>query len=187
MVVCIIAICLNGVSSEALAGDMFGNAVSPWGGVQTRPYYLDGESFLKHGMASPYYDDSHLYVPVLSGEVGSKFSLRRYHPIIRKVRPHRGLDIRAPRGTPIHAPARGIVTFSGTMRGYGKVIIIDHQRGYQTLIAHNSVNYVKKGDYVTRESLIGRVGATGTATGPHMHIEITYNGEIIDPIVFVKY
>lgn len=186
MVVCTIAILLNGVSGEALAGNMFGEAATPWGGAQTRPYFMDAESFLRHGMGSQSLDDSQFYVPVLTGAIGSKFNLRRYHPVMKKVRPHRGLDIRAPHGTPIYAPARGVVVFSGTMRGYGKVIVIDHQRGYRTLIAHNSVNYVKKGDYVTRTTMIGRVGATGTATGPHMHVEVTYNDKLIDPIQFVK-
>jgi murein DD-endopeptidase MepM/ murein hydrolase activator NlpD len=97
---------------------------------------------------------------------------------------HLGVDIGAPQGTPIYAAADGQVTFAGWGASGGWYIIIDHKNGYQTLYAHNSANLVSAGQWVKRGQVIGRVGSTGSATGPHVHFEVRHNGNFVDPMRF---
>lgn len=117
--------------------------------------------------------------------ISSGFGIRK-HPLSGRVKQHRGIDIPFPMGTPILAPANGIVIFAGWQNGYGNVIKIDHTNGYETVIAHNSVNLVHKGDYVTITTTIAKVGASGAATGPHIHFEIRFNGNLLDPVSFLR-
>ncbi len=72
------------------------------------------------------------------------------------------------------------------MRGYGNVIILSHDEGYSTVYAHNSVNLVKKGQYVKKGSVIAKVGRTGNATGPHLHFEVRLSGKPINPLLYLK-
>lgn len=100
---------------------------------------------------------------------------------VRGQRHHDGLDLRSRHGDPIFAAQDGRVRFSGTMRGYGNTVILDHGGGVTTLYAHASALYVRAGDTVVRGQVIGAVGATGNATGPHLHFELAWAGVPLDP------
>lgn len=99
----------------------------------------------------------------------------------RNGRQHKGIDLRASRGTPIHATADGEVIFSGTKGAYGKLVVIDHGQGIHTAYAHNASNSVSKGQRVTQGEVIAKVGRTGKATGNHVHYEIRRNGKAVNP------
>lgn len=114
------------------------------------------------------------------GPVTSGYGMR-FHPILKRNRMHTGIDIGAGSGSPIRAAAAGIVTFRGTMSGYGNVILIDHGGGTSTLYAHCSSLIAREGQQVTQGQLIARVGSTGRATGPHLHFEVRRNGEPVNP------
>jgi hypothetical protein len=94
---------------------------------------------------------------------------------------HAGIDLRAPRGTPVKASSHGRVIFSGRKGGYGKIIIIAHAGGVETTYAHNSRNLVKVGQRVKKGKVIAKVGRTGNATGYHLHFEIRQRGKAINP------
>lgn len=96
-------------------------------------------------------------------------------------RGHRGVDIASPYGSDIYAAMDGVVTFSGTKGAYGRCIIIKHSDGLETLYSHNSRNLVKVGEIVSAGELIAKVGATGNATGNHLHFSVMINGEMVDP------
>src|SRR5690606_14875790 len=95
--------------------------------------------------------------------------------IIGKYKKHQGVDIVAEPGTPVRAPADGVVTYSGIKGGYGKVVVIDHGYGIKTLFAHNSKFFVSQGSSVRRGETIALVGSTGSSTAPHLHFEIRKN------------
>jgi murein DD-endopeptidase MepM/ murein hydrolase activator NlpD len=113
--------------------------------------------------------------PIAGGYRLDDFGMR-IHPISHRRRMHEGVDIRQPTGTPVHAPGDGIVVEAGWRAGYGKAIAIDHGYGYVSLLAHLSAIDVHAGDTLRRGDLIGRSGATGVTTGPHLHFEIMLNG-----------
>ncbi len=114
------------------------------------------------------------------GRISSQFGLR-IDPFEGRIRQHNGIDIALKEGTEIKASAPGRVIFSGEARGYGKVVIIEHEGGFSTLYGHNSSNIVKKGDLVKEGQLIAFSGSTGRATGPHLHFEVRKDGEAVDP------
>jgi murein DD-endopeptidase MepM/ murein hydrolase activator NlpD len=128
-------------------------------------------------------------VPVLApaaGTLSSSFSAGRWHPVLKLVRPHRGIDIAAPAGTPILAPAPGTVRFAGAgSRSFGLVVELDHGGGFVTRFAHASRVLVRPGDQVHRGQLIALVGSTGLATGPHLHYEVLLHGRQLDPALFL--
>jgi murein DD-endopeptidase MepM/ murein hydrolase activator NlpD len=99
---------------------------------------------------------------------------------------HAGIDIGGPTGTNIVAAESGRVSYAGYMRGFGNVIILSHDRGYSTVYAHNLVNLVKKGQYVKKGSIIGKVGRTGNASGSHLHFEIRLGGKPVNPLPYLK-
>lgn len=99
---------------------------------------------------------------------------------------HAGIDIGGPTGTNIVAAESGRVSYAGNMRGFGNVIILSHDGGYSTVYAHNSVNLVKKGQYVSRDSVIAKMGLTGNATGSHLHFEIRLSGKPVNPLPYLK-
>lgn len=99
---------------------------------------------------------------------------------------HAGIDISGSTGTNIVAAESGRVSYAGYMRGYGNVIILSHDRGYSTVYGHNSINLVKKGQYVKKGSIIAKLGSTGNATGPHLHFEIRLIGKPINPLSYLK-
>jgi murein DD-endopeptidase MepM/ murein hydrolase activator NlpD len=121
-----------------------------------------------------------------SGHLSSLFSPNRRHPVLRITRPHNGIDIAAPVGEPILAPAKGRVVFSGNRTGgYGLTVEIDHGYGYVTRFAHASRLLVRRGEMVERGQVIAEVGATGLVTGPHLHYEVEVNGKAVDPLNFI--
>lgn len=126
-----------------------------------------------------------LRTPVRFARISSRFNLRRKHPVLHKVRAHRGVDYAAPTGTPIKATGAGRIEFLGRKGGYGKTIIIRHTGGkYTTLYAHMH-RYGKKlrtGSAVKQGQTIGYVGKTGLATGPHLHYEFRVRGRHKDPL-----
>jgi len=106
----------------------------------------------------------------------------RYHPILKTLRKHTGVDIAAERGTPVYATADGVVEEEEGTSGYGIVVVINHGYSYKTLYAHLSKKVVKVGKRVKRGELIGYVGNTGLSVGPHLHYEVIKNGEKVNPI-----
>jgi len=119
--------------------------------------------------------------------ITSKFTNRRYHPILKKWKAHHGTDFGARRGTPILAAADGKVIFSGWKGGYGKVIKIQHKDKYVTLYAHQSRLKANVGQEVSAGQVIGFVGSTGRSTGAHLHFGLYKNGRPIDPLQMVKF
>jgi murein DD-endopeptidase MepM/ murein hydrolase activator NlpD len=124
-----------------------------------------------------------LRTPVDFTRISSRFG-KRYHPILKTKRAHKGVDYAAARGTPIRAAGDGKVIYKGRRGGYGKAIIIKHGTRYSTLYAHmNNYNrHVRLGRYVKQGQIIGYVGSTGRATGPHLHYEFRVNGVHRNPL-----
>jgi murein DD-endopeptidase MepM/ murein hydrolase activator NlpD len=120
-----------------------------------------------------------------AGWLSSNFSLSRFHPILHYARPHEGIDVSAPMGAPIVAPAGGVVQRVTWETGYGNVLEIDHGDGIITKYAHCSKVLVRAGQRVKRGQIIANVGSTGLSTGPHVHYEIHVNGKVVDPLTYV--
>lgn len=118
------------------------------------------------------------------GRLTSEFGMRR-DPYTGRRAFHSGIDLAAPRGTPIHPFRPGVVTFSGWQTGYGRIVVVRHDNGVESAYAHNAENLVRVGDRVDRNTVIGKVGATGRATGPHLHFEIRKNGRPVNPMPFL--
>lgn len=118
------------------------------------------------------------------GFVTSGFGRRRA-PIAGSTSMHKGLDISNRVGTPVRAPARGTVTFSGADGAYGISITVDHGNGIVTRYAHLHKALVAVGDYVQRGDVIGALGNTGRSTGPHLHYEVILNGTPVDPMQYI--
>jgi murein DD-endopeptidase MepM/ murein hydrolase activator NlpD len=125
-----------------------------------------------------------LRYPLKFTKITSVFTDARLHPILERVRPHTGVDFAAPRGTPIRAIADGKVTFAGRESGYGIIIRIDHPGPYDSAYAHldRIAAGVKGGKTVEKGQVIGFVGSTGLATGPHLHFEMYKNGAFVNPL-----
>ena len=157
----------NGKSHKAL------RYVNPT--TNTAGYYsADGHSLRKAFLRSP----------VNFSRISSKFTNKRYHPLLHKFRSHKGVDYAAARGTPIRASGEGKVIFKGRKGGYGKVVILKHGSRYSTLYAHLS-NFnikIRNGSRVTQGQVIGYVGSTGLASGPHLHYEFRVNGVHRNPL-----
>jgi murein DD-endopeptidase MepM/ murein hydrolase activator NlpD len=119
------------------------------------------------------------------GWLSSAFSSMRTHPILHMARPHEGIDVSAPMGSPIEAPAAGVVTDAGWETGYGNTIIINHGFGIVTKFAHASKLLVKTGQKVSRGQRIALVGNSGLATGPHLHYEVHVKGRPVNPLKYV--
>ncbi len=109
----------------------------------------------------------------------------RLSPYAGRIKMHEGIDIGAPTGTPIVAPADGVVTFSGPKPGFGNFIQIIHGYGVETIFGHMSSLHVKKGEKIERGTKIATVGNTGYSTGPHLHYEVRVNGTPVDPIYYI--
>lgn len=120
----------------------------------------------------------------LFGKMTSGFGHRRWRRSGHSEN-HQGVDIAAPRGTPVHAPAEGVVTHAGWKGDYGNMVELDHGTGYVTRFGHLSQMDVEVGDRVMKGQIIGEVGSTGRSTGPHLHYEVRYNGTPVDPINYL--
>lgn len=139
-------------------------------------YAPDGTSMQKAFLRSP----------VKFSRISSRFTKARFHPVLKKWRAHKGVDYAAAHGTPVRATANGKVAHLGRKGGYGKTIIIDNGSTYSTLYAHLS-SYsrgLKKGSAVAQGQIIGKVGSTGLASGPHLHYEFRVNGKHVNPLTF---
>jgi murein DD-endopeptidase MepM/ murein hydrolase activator NlpD len=125
---------------------------------------------------------SFLRIPVDFTRISSQFSAGRMHPILGKMRAHKGVDYAAPTGTPIHAAGDGVVKFRGWMNGYGNFVVIQHNATISTAYGHMSrFANLRVGQRVSQGSTIGFVGMTGLATGPHLHYEFRVNNQQRDP------
>jgi hypothetical protein len=137
-------------------------------------YDLDGESLRR----------AFLKAPLEFRRISSAFNMNRFHPILQTRRPHIGVDYAAPTGTPIKATADGVVTIRGVQGGYGNLVEIRHSGGFRTRYAHLNgfAQGYRVGDRVSQGQVIGYVGMTGLATGPHLHYEMHRNGSPVDPL-----
>lgn len=119
------------------------------------------------------------------GWLSSSFARSRLHPVLHTSRRHEGIDVMAPMGSPIEAPAAGTVRETGWKAGYGLTVIVDHGYGIRTLFAHTSKILVKPGQRLVRGQRLALVGNSGLATGPHLHYEVHVNGRAVDPMKYV--
>ncbi len=144
---------------------------------------LDGKPFYytKDGTSTT---PSFSRYPLAYERVSSDFALRRLDPVTHRWQSHDGVDLAAPAGTPVHATARGTVSFIGRQTGYGKVIVLRNPPPYQTVFAHLSrfAKGLHRGAQVHRGQVIGYVGSTGWATGPHLHYEVHVDAVPKDPL-----
>jgi murein DD-endopeptidase MepM/ murein hydrolase activator NlpD len=140
----------------------------------TSYYNANGESMRK----------AFIRTPVDFARISSRFSNGRRHPILNKIRAHKGVDYAAPRGTPIKAAGDGRVALAGRHGGYGNAVIIQHGQRYRTLYAHMQgfAKGVRSGSNVKQGQIIGYIGTTGLSTGPHLHYEFQINGTHVDPL-----
>ena len=136
-------------------------------------YAFDGKSRRKAFLASP----------LDFSRVTSGFAMRM-HPVLNSWRQHNGVDYAAPTGTPVKTVGEGRVTFAGVQQGYGNVVQVQHSPEKTTVYAHLSRIDVRMGQPVAQGQKIGAVGATGWATGPHLHFEFKVNGQFVDPLVY---
>lgn len=121
----------------------------------------------------------------VKGRISSYYG-NRMHPILKKLRYHSGVDIAVPSGTPILAADDGVVIFSNTNGGYGKMVSIDHGAGISTVYAHCSSLLVRAGQKVSKGQKIALVGTTGLSTGPHLHFEVRKKGVPTDPLAYIQ-
>ena len=122
----------------------------------------------------------------VAGQISSRFGDTRLSAYSGGPRPHMGVDISAPTGTPIVAPADGVISVVGTGSDLGRMIIIDHGHGFCTRYGHLKKHLVQAGDKVRKGQIIGIVGSSGTSTGPHLHYEVRVRGNAVDPIDYMK-
>ncbi|MBL1352939.1 MAG: M23 family metallopeptidase [Zetaproteobacteria bacterium] len=142
---------------------------------KTHYYSFDGHSLRK----------TYLKAPVKFSRISSRFTTARKHPILGYTRAHKGVDYAAPSGTPIHAIGDGRITFAGWNRGYGRLVKIRHtNRNHSTRYGHMSKfgRGIHRGVWVKQGQIIGYVGMSGLATGPHLHFEFRVRGRAINPL-----
>lgn len=122
--------------------------------------------------------------PVDFARISSRFSNGRRHPILNKIRAHKGVDYAAPRGTPIKAAGDGKIALAGRKGGYGNTVVLQHGSRYRTLYAHMQgfAKGIRTGGSVKQGQIIGYIGTTGLSTGPHLHYEFQVNGTHVDPL-----
>lgn len=177
-------------SSDLRAGDTFK--------VIFEEYQRDGEpvqygkvlaaEIVNRGKASKVFasdqNERFLRYPLRFTRISSVFTKARFHPILKRQRPHNGVDFAAPHGTPVRAVAGGRVTYAGWNGGFGRLVRIDHPGPYVTEYAHlhRIAKGVRVGVRVRRGEKIGSVGSTGLATGPHLHFGLFKNGKYVNPL-----
>jgi murein DD-endopeptidase MepM/ murein hydrolase activator NlpD len=147
------------------------------GKTHTAVRYVDA-----HGQVGYYTPDgvsmrkAFLRAPLDFARISSSFNLQRKHPIHNKIKAHRGIDYAAPTGTPVVSAGDGRVVRAGYNKANGNFLVVQHGQQYTTKYLHLSKRHVKKGQKVSQGEMIGRVGSTGWATGPHLHYEFLVNG-----------
>ncbi len=147
----------------------------PDGGENSSGYYTaDGKNIRKAFLRSP----------LEFSRITSGFTKARFHPVLKKWRAHKGIDYGAPTGTRVRATGNGVVEFVGVKGGYGKVVVLRHQSSYTTLYGHLSRFQpgLRKGSRVSQTDIIGFVGATGLASGPHLHYEFRVSNVHKNPL-----
>jgi murein DD-endopeptidase MepM/ murein hydrolase activator NlpD len=192
-------------STEVQPGDRFqiavekqfrdGNVFAGYGPIAAAEFVNNGRRvravrFTPDGGPPAYYDDRGIsmkrfllasplkFQPVIT----SGFSLHRVHPILQEVRAHLGVDYRAPAGAPVVAVADGLVVSAGMSGGSGNLVHLRHSNGFETEYLHLSAVSVRAGVHVRQGELIGRVGMTGLATGPHLDYRVKKNGAFVNPV-----
>ncbi len=136
-----------------------------------------------------YYDENgvarrraFLRSPIAYGRVTSGFNLKRFHPVLKKKRPHYGVDFGAPTGTPVRSVGEGVVVYAGRSGGHGNFVKVKHNGRYTTSYSHLSRISVKKGQKISQGQLVGKVGSTGMSTGPHLHYQLWVDGKYKNPM-----
>ena len=164
------------LSAEMVNGEKSFQAMWYQEAGQKGDYYnLDGKSL----------KNTFLAAPVRFSRMSSGFGMR-VHPLFQTARPHLGVDYAAPTGTPAMSVADGVVEFAGVQSGYGNVVIVKHSPSQSTFYAHLSRINVAKGKSVKQGDVVGAVGSTGWATGPHLHFEFRINGMHVDPLTLAR-
>ena len=128
---------------------------------------------------------TYLASPLTFSRMTSGFKMR-FHPILQTWRAHLGVDYAAATGTAVHSVGQGMVDFAGTQGGFGNVVFVKHANGHTTVYAHLNRILVKRGQSVAQGQTLGEVGATGWATGPHLHCEFRVNGQHQDPLTMAR-
>src|SRR5262249_12378797 len=154
-----------------------------------QPVQVDGynpvnlAAFSRPGQPSALAPNTGFLLRPVPGQVNSPFGTR-VHPVTGEVRVHTGVDLAAREGEPVHAAADGVVVETDWKGGYGNAVMIDHGNGLSTLYGHNSRFAAAVGDRVRAGDVIAYAGATGVATGPHVHFEVRVNGQPVDPMPY---
>ena len=179
-----------GYTQKFRLGRTFGMPEIHWAMIE-----IGGKRYTVYKYENKYYDKSGkkndkflLTRPISNARITSPFTPKRYHPILKRYKAHLGVDYGAAKGTPIKAAGEGTVKFVGTKGGYGKVVIIRHAGGYETLYAHTNgfAKGIKSGVKVKQGQLIAYVGNTGVSTGAHLHFGVYKNGTAINPETEIK-
>lgn len=190
-------------SSDVVATDRYSVVVDQiWregemirtGDIQAATFTVRGKPHtafrFEHDGKAEYFDQdgrplkkAFIRMPVQYTRISSRFSSARKHPILGRTRAHQGVDFAAPTGTPVMAAGNAKVVFKGWKGGYGRTVILDHGKGYTTLYAHMSrFGKERVGQRVGQGTVIGYVGSSGLATGPHLHYEFRVNGRHRNPL-----
>ncbi len=166
---------------EILAAEFVNNGKAYRAVRYTNPQTNVSEYFTPEGKSMK---KAFLRTPVNFTRISSRFTVSRYHPVLHKVRSHKGVDYAAKSGTPVYAAGDGKVIFKGKKGGYGKTMIVQHGSKYTTLYAHLKTynRKLKNGSKVKQGQTIAYVGKTGLATGPHLHYEFRVNGTHRNPL-----
>lgn len=160
------------IAAELVRGDRTLQALRFEGPHGMEYFHPDGRPVKKPFLRSP----------LRFSRISSGFTRARFHPILKRMRPHLGVDFAAPAGTPVRAAANGVVVAAGWEGGYGKVVRLRHPRGLDSLYGHLSRIAVKRGQRVVQGDLIGAVGSTGLSTGPHLDYRIVQRGVFVNPL-----
>ncbi len=191
-------------STDLRNGDIFkivvescylNNDFKKYGNILAVEFINNGQTYhayrFEHDGEVDYYDDegkslrrSFLKAPLSFRRISSRYTKKRYHPILKIYRPHLGVDYSAPTGTPVSSVGDGTVKFSGYKGQNGKIVVIRHPNGYRTYYGHLSriKKGIKKGVKVKQGQLIGYVGSTGLSTGPHLDYRIKKNNRFVNPL-----
>jgi murein DD-endopeptidase MepM/ murein hydrolase activator NlpD len=174
----------NGTAARsATPGDTeFRQLFADWRALDTgRPYASLGSSMIDTGSAS-----IPMLVPVTSNRAMSSNFGMRVHPVLGGFRMHKGVDLPAPTGTPIHATADGVIGRADWFGGYGLCVEVEHGANLETRYGHMSRIAVAEGQHVHRGDVIGYVGSTGRSTGSHLHYEVRIAGEAVNPVPYLQ-
>jgi len=172
-----------------------GGSFRKFGSILSAEFINEGRTYLAYRYevngSAEYYDPSgrpmrraFLKAPLNFRRISSSYTGRRRHPVLKVYRPHRGIDYAAAAGTPVSALGDGVAVFAGRRGGYGNLVVIRHRNGYSTCYGHLSriVKGISKGRKVAQGDVIGYVGSTGLATGPHLHFEMRVAGRPVNPL-----